>query len=482
MAKKNHPESKKKKADLHPTFPHPPVNAAYLDKPVHLRKRSDRYEVGRALRVACPREMHSEFTLNRDDRPDVIELLRASDHGKIKHLVPIRYGRMLVSPFAFFRGTAAIMATDLDDTPTTGYAVQSCGDCHLFNFGAFATPERNVIFDINDFDETYPAPWEWDIKRLATSFVIASHNNGHSPTEARAAALQVVRAYRDKMRELAEMPALKAWYSYLDYEELIETTVDDQLKRRRKKILAKSLQRNPLDEYVKLAHVIDGMPRIKDNPPLIFHEESSEKRERGIKYLIESYRESLPLERRIILDRYELVDHAVKVVGVGSVGTYCAIGLFFASENDPLFLQIKEATPSVLAPYVESVHFESEGARVVFGQRLMQAASDIFLGHAIGDRGGQFYVRQLRDVKIKPLVEIFTPFNMLNFGSTCGWALARAHARSGDPAIISGYIGKGDAFPKAIVTFADAYSKQNESDYKLLLEAIDEGKIEAFSE
>lgn len=459
------------------------VNAAYLDKPAHLRTRAERSEAGRALRVSCPRESHAGFS-PAEGRPDPIELLMRSSEGRIEHLVPIRYGRMLASPFAFYRGAAAIMAADLAATPCTGIGVQACGDAHLMNFGAFATPERRIVFDINDFDETHPAPWEWDLKRLAASFVIASRHNGHKASECRAAAAAVVEHYRDRMRELAEMPTLSAWYSYLDYEKLIEMSEDDEMKRRRRKLLDKALQRDAAAEFVNLAHIDGGRPRIKDAPPLIYH--SDEWKDPGFDEVVQQnlirYRDSLPVERHVLFDRYELADVAIKVVGVGSVGTLCAVALFFAAEDDPLFLQVKEARDSVLAPYVHYKGFASNGERVVLGQRLMQAASDVFLGHMVGVQGRHMYVRQLRDVKVKPLVEIYNAQNMLGFARSTGWALARAHARSGDPAVIAGYIGKGEVFADAIAEFAVAYADCNERDHAALLAAVRAGRVDAETE
>jgi len=459
------------------------VHAAYLQKPAHLRTRQERLDVGKALRVSCPRESQAGFR-PAADRPDPIDLLVQSSAGRIEQLVPIRYGRMLASPFAFYRGAALIMASDLSRTPCTGLAVQACGDAHLANFGAFATPERRIVFDINDFDETYPAPWEWDLKRLAASFVIASQHNGHKPADCRAAAAAVVGHYRDKLRELEEMPTLAAWYSYLDYEKLIEMSEDEELKRRRRKVLDKALQRDAAAEFVNLAHIDGGRPRIKDTPPLIYH--SDEQKDPGFaertRENIARYRESLPRERHVLFDRYELADVAIKVVGVGSVGTLCAVALFFAAEDDPLFLQVKQARESVLAPYVATAGFASDGERVVFGQRLMQAASDVFLGHMVSPQGQHLYVRQLRDVKVKPMIEIFTPQNMLGFARNTAWALARAHARSGDAAVIAGYIGKGDVLAEAVAEFAVDYAAQNERDHAALRAAVRAGRIDAETE
>ena len=488
MATKAPPQKASRKHKAEPAAAAPPkarltrnvVNAAYLDKPAHLRTRQERSEAGKALRVSCPRESQAGFK-PAEDRIDPIELLMRSSEGRIEHLVPIRYGRMLASPFAFYRGAAAIMAADLAGTPCTGLGVQACGDAHLMNFGAFATPERRIIFDINDFDETYPAPWEWDLKRLAASFVIASLHNDHKPSEARAAAAEVVDHYRERMRELAAMPTLAAWYSYLDAEKLIEMTEDDEVRRRRRKVLDKALQRDAMAELVKLAHNKGGQPRIRDEPPLVFHPDEFDEPgfDARMRDSYRRYRDSLPTERHVLLDRYEIADVAMKVVGVGSVGTRCAIVLLFAAEDDPLFLQVKEARESVLAPYIQYKGFASNGERVVLGQRLMQAASDVFLGHYIAEGGQHMYTRQLRDVKVKPMVETYTPRDMLGYARSTGWALARAHARTGDACVISGYIGKGDELVEAIADFAVDYAAQNQRDHAALRAAVRSGRLEA---
>jgi uncharacterized protein (DUF2252 family) len=460
-----------------------PLEPAYLAKPHHLRTVGERTEVGRALRVTCPREHHAEWS-PPSDRRDPVDLVLAAEQGRIERLLPIRHGRMVASPFTFYRGAASIMAADLAGTASTGYTVQACGDCHLLNFGAFATPERRIIFDINDFDETFPAPWEWDLKRLAASFVVAGRANAHKPADARAAARAAVRSYGAHMAELARMKALDVWYSYLDWEQVIAGTEDAVLRRRRQQVLDKAVQRDSAAEFVRLAHFVDGRPRIRDNPPLIFHRSELEDPEfhEIITTNIARYRESLAPERRVLFDRYELADIAVKVVGVGSVGTLCAVALLFAAEGDALFLQVKQVTPSVLEPYVGRSPFASDGERVVFGQRLMQAASDLFLGHMVGKRGLHYYVRQLRDVKVRPMVELYTPANMADYARSCGSALARAHARSGDPAIISGYIGGGRVFSDAMAEFAVAYADQSEEDHASLVEAVRAGRVEAFFE
>ena len=457
-----------------------PFAPAFMAKPKSHHTLAERKDLGRALRVKMPREAHAEWDAP-EDRTDPIEIILASEVGRREDLLPIRHGRMLATPFTFYRGAAAVMAADLANTPSTGYTVQACGDCHLLNFGAFATPERRIIFDINDFDETFPAPWEWDLKRLAGSFVVVSRANGYAPAEQVAAAEALVRAYALAMAALAEMPALEVWSSFLDWQDIIAETEDATLRRKRSQVLSKAMARDHAAEFVKLAHFVDGMPRIKDEPPLLFHPDEFEAPEfaKAIASNIVAYRESLSPEKRVLFDRYEMSDVAIKVVGVGSVGTLCTVALFFASEGDALFLQVKQVMPSVLQPYVGATPFESDGERVVFGQRLMQAASDVFLGHFVGIGGGNYYVRQLRDVKVRPMVEIYTPANMADFASTCGGALARAHARSGDPAVLSGYLGKGRALARAIGAFAVKYADQNEADHARLIEAVREGRIEA---
>jgi uncharacterized protein (DUF2252 family) len=458
----------------------PPIHAAYLEKPAHLRTRAEREDAGRALRVACPREAHADFAPSADRRDPVQQLIDSSA-GRIEHLVPIRYGRMARSAFAFFRGAAALMAADLAGTPNTGLVVQACGDAHLVNFGAFATPERRVVFDINDFDETYPAPWEWDLKRLAASFVAASRDNGHARADAKAAVQSAVLAYAERMRELSRLPTLQAWYESIDVEQVIAAFQDAGARRRARAQREKAEQRGADVEFVKLARVDGGMPRIRDQPPLIFHPD--EWRDPGfadeIRANIAAYRDSLAPERRVLVDRYEVADVAIKVVGVGSVGTICAVAMLFAAEDDPLFLQLKQARPSVLAAHVNVAPFATEGERVVFGQRLMQSSSDLFLGHVLTPRGTHLYVRQLRDTKIKPLVELMGPRQLRDYARATGWALAQAHARSGDPAVLSGYIGGGAVFAEALTAFALAYAEQNERDHRALMQALRDGRLEA---
>jgi uncharacterized protein (DUF2252 family) len=392
---------------------------------------------------------------------------------------------MIPSPFVFYRGAAAIMAADLAHTPATGIRVQCCGDAHLMNFGAFATPERREIFDINDFDETLPAPWEWDVKRLATSFLIASRSNGFSQAEARKTALGCVRSYRERMIEFAQMRTLDVWYARLDLETILPTIKDDEARKRLKRRLQKAEASDVVEsDFPKLVTIENGEPTIRDNPPLIYHlrEQAGPEFEAKVAEAFARYRESLPEERRVLVDRYQIKDFAIKVVGVGSVGTFCAIMLMMADVDDPLFLQVKEAGSSVLEPYAGKSIYENHGQRVVTGLRLMQSASDLFLGWTEGREGRHFYVRQLHDMKIKLLVELFTPTVMMQYAEYCGWALARAHARAGQPALIAGYLGKGDEFDEALADFAISYAQQNERDFEALVQAARQGRVEVYAE
>ena len=450
--------------------------------------RADRLAKGKELRGSVPRATHRAWTPPANRR-DPVDILIESNAGRIEKLIPIRFGRMLASPFTFFRGAASVMAADLAKTPSTGLRVQACGDCHLLNFGVFATPERNLIFDINDFDETLPAPWEWDIKRLATSFVLAGRDNRYNADDCRSSAVAVVRAYREHMAELAERNVLEAWYAKLDVLKLIEETADPEMRELREKKLKKLQSRSVLDnDYPNLVEIVGGHPRIKDFPPYVYHVQHSDSdlpsdvADEIFGEALNSYRETMRYDRRFLLDRFRMMDVAMKVVGVGSVGTACGVLLMLAEDNDPLFLQVKQANASVLEPYAGPGQFEHHGQRVVAGQRLMQAASDLFLGWTSGRQGRQFYVRQLRDMKAKPMVEIFKPKHMYEFAGYCGTALANAHARSGDAAVLSGYMGNADNFDKALGDFAVAYADQTESDHAKLADAVRSGKIEVIRE
>jgi len=442
------------------------------------------YAMGKSLREKCPRRSHADWKAP-DNRMDPLRLLEQDNKGRIPELIPIRYGRMVRTPFTFYRGAARNMAADLARTPVSGLRVQACGDAHLLNFGAYATPERRLVFDINDLDETLPAPWEWDVKRLAASVVLACRNNGFSPGDARDAVLACVRTYRERMAEYSNIPVLEVWYSSVDVEKVAATVKDKEAVRRARKRIAAARARNVLEhEFPKLASGAGQTPTIKDNPPLIYH--PSAKRELDLRARVraafDAYRESLQEDRRVLFDRYELKDAAIKVVGVGSVGTYCGIVLMMASERDPLFLQIKEARPSVLEAYAGKSIYPNHGQRVVNGYRLMQSASDIFLGWAKGKLGRDMYIRQLKDMKIGALVDVFSPGFMVQYAEVCGWALARAHARSGVPAQISGYLGKSDAFDEAIAAFASAYADQSERDHAILKKAVRSGRVEVVME
>jgi uncharacterized protein (DUF2252 family) len=389
---------------------------------------------------------------------------------------------MLQSPFAFYRGAALNMAADLASTPVTGLRVQACGDCHLLNFGMFATPERREIFDINDLDETLPAPWEWDVKRLATSFVLACRSNGFDKTSARDAALACVRSYRNHMAQFSQMRVLDVWYASLDVDELLPQISDEQIRRRLEKQLTEARHQNVTEhDFPRLVEVVRNMPVIKDNPPLIYHGNQRHHTElfAHVKDAFARYRQTLGDDRRVLLDRFQVRDIAIKVVGIGSVGTRCGIMFLMAGARDPLFLQVKEARASVLEAYAGKSVYPNHGQRVVNGYRLMQPASDLFLGWTVGLNGRHYYIRQLRDMKIKMLVETFSRSDMLQYAKLCGWALARAHARTGDPAKISGYLGRSDKFDTAIAQFSAAYADQIERDHKTLKKAIHDGKLQA---
>jgi uncharacterized protein (DUF2252 family) len=404
-----------------------------------------------------------------------------SSKGRIPELIPIRYGRMMVSPFTFYRGTANIMATDLASAPKTGIRAQICGDSHLLNFGGFATPERRLIFDVNDFDETLPGPWEWDLKRLAASFVLAARSNGFARSDQRDAAQACAQSYREHMGEYAKMGALDVWYEAVDVSKVMASLHDKVTRARLRKRIQKEEARTVAEhDFPALAQASGGKYVIKDNPPLIYHHqllnlaESRDNISRGLA----RYRETLPDDRKVLLDRYQLMDLALKVVGVGSVGTLCAIALMMAANDDPLFLQIKEAGPSVLEAHAGKSAYDNHGQRVVVGQRLMQSSSDLFLGWTHGKEGRHFYIRQLRDMKMKPLVEVFNPSTMLDYAALCGWTLAQAHARSGDPAVIAGYIGKSNVFESAVMRFSVTYADLAEQDHAAFMEAIRKGQIQ----
>jgi uncharacterized protein (DUF2252 family) len=407
--------------------------------------------------------------------------LEASNRGRVQELVPIRYGRMLRSPFTFLRGSAGLMASDLATAPTTGLRVQACGDCHLLNFGLFATPERNLIFDMNDFDETLPAPWEWDLKRLAVSFTVAARDTGRSDKDGAEAAIECARAYREHLRDYSKQSPLHVWYDRLDEKTLIAMAPNKKVAERRQQIATKAHQR--IGEYLlpKISNPTDHQIRLVDQPPVLFHTQEKDVEER-VRVALEAYRDSLPDERRVLFDRYRVQDVAFKVVGIGSVGTRCFVALFYSCDQHPLLLQFKEANTSVLEPYAGKSVYKNHGQRVVVGQRLMQASSDIFLGWALSTAGVHLFGRQLRDMKMSVDPEGATAEQFRLYADLCGRTLARAHAKSGDAATISGYLGKSDVFDQAIGKFAIAYADQNERDHAALAAAVKKGRIEALLE
>jgi len=443
------------------------------------RSRPERVEMGREIRRTVSRSLHAEWS-PAPHRADPVETLEASNTDRLEELVPIRYGRMLMSPFAFLRGSAAVMAKDLAGLPLTGIKVQACGDCHLMNFGLFATPERNVVFGLNDFDETLPGPWEFDVKRLAASLVVAGRDAELDEADARAAAVASVASYRENMwRHVGQSP-LEVWYDRIDMEDAIEEAPDAKARARRQRMLEKAQGRVGDQLIPKMVTAEGDRLRIVDQPPLLFHPQVDDVMAVGQAF-IERYRDSLPADRRVLLDRYHLEDVAVKVVGVGSVGMRCLVALMASAAGHPLFLQVKEATTSVLAAVSEQPAPVHDGERVVVGQRLMQPASDIFLGWAAGTEGRQFYVRQLRDMKLSITLNN-DPVQLRRYATYCGKALARAHANSGDASMIAGYLGRSGRFDEAVGAFAVAYADQTKLDHAALVAAESDGRIKAVFE
>jgi uncharacterized protein (DUF2252 family) len=452
------------------------------------RSADERRVEGKALRDAAPRTAHSGWKPPKG-RHDPIEIVSKSNAGRLPGLVPLRFGRMSISAFAFYRGAAALMASDLARTPTSGLRVQACGDAHLMNFGGFATPERNVIFDINDLDETLPAPFEWDLKRLAASVVIAAQHLRLPDSDAARAATDLVREYRERMANYASMRAIDVWYDKIDLQRYEDRAADPAVLKQMRKRFAERIdeeQRKTAAEflYPKFVTHEGAGPRIKDEPPLIFHPtlEQAPGLATGYADVIAAYRESLPEHTQLLFDRYHFFDYALKVVGVGSVGMACGVCLFMAADNDPLFLQVKEARASVLEPYAGKSVYANQGQRVVAGQRVMQAASDVFLGWTRTKEGRDVYVRQLRDMKISAVIEDWDTGLLRQYGRMCAHALARAHARSGDAAQMAGYMGSGYTFDDAVGEFAVEYADQNQRDFRAFTQAIRDGRIKALVE
>ena len=454
--------------------------------------REKRVARGKLARAEVPRSSHAEFTPGRGDL-DAVTLLEGQGQARVPELLPIRYGRMASSAFAFFRGAALPMASDLSRTPRSGLTVQLCGDAHLANFGLFASPERRLVFDINDFDETLPGPWEWDVKRLATSLEIAARTAGHPTRTRRDIVLASVAAYRRAMRAFADMDALQVWYARADVDRLEDLAAVRLRKDQRQKlarVAAKAQTKDSLGALGRFASVTDGVARLVAEPPLVVpmrdlipDPAERERTEEELRQVIGIYARTLDPERRTLLERYHLVDIARKVVGVGSVGTRSWMILMLEDDAGPLFLQAKEAGPSVLEEFVGASEYGNCGQRVVVGQRLMQAVSDIFLGwvDALGTDGRQrdFYVRQLRDWKGSVEVETLLPEGLQAYGAICGWTLARAHARSGDRVALAAYLGSGPSFDVAVREFAEKYADQNERDHASLVDAISAGRLPA---
>jgi uncharacterized protein (DUF2252 family) len=442
-----------------------------------------RRERGRAARQMAPRSSHAGWA-PAPDRPDPIDLLEEQARDRLPELLPIRYGRMMASPFAFMRGSAIVMAQDLAGTPKTGIHAQLCGDAHLLNFGAYASPERSLLFDLNDFDETLPGPWEWDVKRLAASFVVAGRENSFDASDCREAARACVASYRSRMAEFSEMGELEVWYSRITEEEILGLISGANARKKTAKKFDKTTRkargRDSLQALSKLTRLVDGRRIINDDPPLLLRIPEGDEVRGQVYTILESYKRTLQEDRRHLLDRFRFVDAARKVVGVGSVGRRAYVVLLEGrDENDPLFLQVKEVGASVLEDHVASNAYEHHGHRVVAGQRLMQAASDIFLGWFRGTEGRDFYWRQLRDMKGSADVEGMTADELVIYAGLCGWALARAHARSGDRVEIAAYLGKSERFDGAIADFAKDYADQTERDHAALCAAVKSGRLPA---
>jgi uncharacterized protein (DUF2252 family) len=452
---------------------------------------ADRIRRGREARTIASLDAHAELKVAADRDP--VARLTGGDAGRVPELVPIRYGRMLVSPFTFYRGAAAVMAADLAGTPVSGLRAQTCGDAHLSNFGLFASAERRLVFDINDFDETLPGPWEWDVKRLVASFVVAGRQRGYSGKQRHRVALAAGAAYREAMRDFAAQTNLEVWYAQLDSAALLERVrpvlAPAQVKRT-KAALDKARTRDSMQAFAKLSTVIDGRRRIAALPPIVVPvedlvpEASAAELFHQMQELLEGYSRSLSPDRRLLLSQFRLVHMARKVVGVGSVGTRSWVLLLLGrDDSDPLFLQAKEAQASVLEDYAGASEYPAHGERVVAGQRTMQASGDIFLGarrvRGLDGRDRDFYLRQLRDWKGSAQVETMVPSGMATYAAICGWTLARAHARSGDRIAIAAYLGSSDRFERAVAEFAEFYADLNENDFRRLQEAVRDGIVEA---
>ena len=438
----------------------------------------EKYNAGKALREKTARSSQAQFHIP-SRRPSVVSMISQSNDDRLPELIPIRHFRMCKSPFVFYRATASLMARDLARTPTSGIRVQSCGDCHLMNFGGFATPERTLILDMNDFDETNTAPWEWDLKRLATSFLLAGREKGFSDSDALDVVTTMVSSYQKEMHKYSEMNFLDLWYSKLTFEEVLQ----DAKTKEGKELISKTMQKANAQSHDAVFYKITannlGKISISDQTPLVYHPIDVTKNMDMINSFMDGYKSTMQLDRKILLDNYKVIDVALKVVGVGSVGTRCFVVLLMNDNNEPLFLQVKEARQSVLEPYSTKSQFQHQGERVVQGQRQLQAASDMFLGWATGLAGRHFYLRQLRDKKMSPQIELYDKKLLSGFGRLSGNILARAHCKTGQGPFIAGYIGHGDAFIEALCKFSVAYADQTEKDYKDFMKAIKNGILKA---
>ena len=436
----------------------------------------EKYNAGKKLREKAPRHVHAKWKVPAH-RPSVVSMINVSNDDRLQNLIPIRHSRMTTSPFVFYRATASLMAYDLSFTQSSGITVQACGDCHLMNFGIFATPERTMVADINDFDETNPGPWEWDLKRLATSFMLACREKNFSDKAGFDVTMELVSSYQNKMKEYAAMNFLELWYTKFTVEDIRKLSSSKKVHQRISATLKKANTLSHEKVFHKITQSSISSPKITDQPPLVYHSAYVEEHVTAVNQFIEKYKNTLQPDRRLLLDQYKVVDVALKVVGVGSVGTRCFVVLMMNNNDEPVFVQIKEARESVLEQYTQKSLYENRGERVVQGQRILQAASDIFLGWSVGPEGRHFYLRQLRDKKMSFNIDAYEKFGLIVYARLCGDILARAHCKSAQGPLICGYIGKGEVFANAICKFANAYADQTEKDYDAFMKAVKSGKL-----
>jgi len=436
----------------------------------------EKYATGKEMRGKVSRTEHSVWKVP-PNRPSVKNMIDLSNYDRLPDLVPVRHFRMSASPFVFYRATASLMARDLSFTPSSGINVQICGDCHLMNFGGFATPERHMVMDINDFDETLPGPWEWDVKRLAVSFILAAREKNLNSNNARDIVMDLITAYQNALDEFANMNLLDLWYLKFDLEKIVKEQKSDELKDRLAKNLARGGKQTHDKVFYKMTSDNMGQFTITDQPPLILHPFNLEESRDMINTFFEQYKSTLQPDRRLLFEQYHITDVALKVVGVGSVGTRCYVALLLNDDNEPLFIQVKEARQSVLEPFNKASIYGHHGERIVQGQRLMQSASDIFLGWTTGPQGRQYYLRQLRDKKISPDINTLNKEFLTIYAQYCARVLAKAHCKTNQGAVICGYIGKGNRFAESIAQFAELYADQTEKDFEEFKKAIQKGEL-----